>query len=106
MENKNNNAPVIPPCAPCKPQNGILVFGIGVLVGAIIATAVFMIGAHAKSCDKQMMGGRQIQQMQQMQQMQGQGQMQGPQGMPGQPGQQPNMQGQNSQPQQNTNENQ
>lgn len=103
MENKNNNAPVIPPCAPCKPQNGILVFGIGVLVGAIIATAVFMIGAHAKSCDKQMMGGRQ---MQQMQQMQGQGQMQGPQGMPGQPGQQPNMQGQNSQPQQNTNENQ
>ena len=103
MENKNNNAPVIPPCAPCKPQNGILVFGIGVLVGAIIATAVFMIGAHAKSCDKQMMGGRQ---MQQMQQMQGQGQMRGPQGMPGQPGQQPNMQGQNSQPQQNTNENQ
>ena len=103
MENKNNNAPVIPPCAPCKPQNGILVFGIGVLVGAIIATAVFMIGAHAKSCDKQMMGGRQ---MQQMQQMQGRGQMQGPQGMPGQSGQQPNMQGQNSQPQQNTNENQ
>ena len=103
MENKNNNAPVIPPCAPCKPQNGILVFGIGVLVGAIIATAVFMIGAHAKSCDKQMMGGRQ---MQQMQQMQGQGQMQGPQGMPGQSGQQPNMQGQNSQPQQNSNENQ
>ena len=104
MENKsNNNAPVIPPCAPCKPQNGILVFGIGVLVGAIIATAVFMIGAHAKSCDKQMMGGRQ---MQQMQQMQGQGQMRGPQGMPGQPGQQPNMQGQNNQPQQNSNENQ
>lgn len=103
MENKNNNVPVIPPCAPCKPQNGILVFGIGVLVGAIIATAVFMIGAHAKSCDKQMMGGRQ---MQQMQQMQGQGQMQGPQGMPGQSGQQPNMQGQNNQPQQNSNENQ
>lgn len=103
MENKNNNAPAIPPCAPCKPQNGILVFGIGVLVGAIIATAVFMIGAHAKSCDKQMMGGRQ---MQQMQQMQGRGQMQGPQGMPGQSGQQPNMQGQNSQPQQNSNENQ
>lgn len=74
-ENKNNNAPVIPPCAPCKPQNGILVFGIGVLVGAIVATAAFMLGAHSMGRDKQMMEGRQ---MPQMQQMQG-----GPQGMPG-----------------------
>ncbi len=67
MENKNNNAPAIPPCAPYKPQNGILVFGIGVLVGAIIATAAFMLGAHSTGRDKQMMEGRQMPQMQQMQ---------------------------------------
>jgi hypothetical protein len=65
MENKNNKSPIIPPCAPCcKSLNGVLVFGLGVLIGAVISTASFLItvnvlGSGNSSSDQtsQMQGG-------------------------------------------------
>ena len=78
MDNKNNIS-AVQPCVPCnKPQNSALTFGIGVLVGAVIAAVVFMIGAHSVEPNGQM-GGPQMQQMQ----GQAQDQMQGMQ-RPGQ----------------------
>ena len=70
MENKNNNSPIIPPCAPCcKPLNGVLVFGLGVLIGAVVATAAFMIGAHYSGHGRGMIGSQQMRQIQAPQDM-------------------------------------
>lgn len=80
MENKTNSTPVINPCNQnCSAKNGIIIFAIGVVIGAVITGAAFMIGGHMKNAGHDRMPGQT-----QMQMRGGMPQ----QGMPGQNNQQ------------------